>query len=211
MVTYMDKMLGRLVKHLDDLKIRDNTLILFVGDNGTGVQITSQLGDQMIKGAKGSTISAGMHVPFIANWPGKVAAGKVNDDLIDSTDFLPTICAAAGAKIPDDLKLDGRSFLPQLKGEKGTPRAWFYCWYARDGGAAANHEFAADKKYKLYRTGAFFDYASDVKESKSLAVDKLSPEASAARQVLQAALDQYKDARPAEYKTPGKKKKKEKD
>jgi arylsulfatase A len=206
MDTYMDKLLGKLVTRLDELKIRDNTLILFLGDNGTGVQITSQFGDQTIKGAKGSTISAGMHVPFIASWPDVIPAGKVNGELIDSTDFLPAMCEAAGATIPGDLKLDGRSFLAQLRGEKGNPREWFYCWYARDGGAEANQEFAATKQFKLYRGGALYDYQKDVKEQKPLV--KLNAEAVAAQRMLQAVLDEYKDARPAEYKTPGKKKKK---
>lgn len=207
MVSYMDKMVGKLVKHLDDLKLRDNTLILFVGDNGTGVQITSQFGNEMIKGAKGSTIAAGMHVPLIASWPGFIPQGKVNGDLIDSTDFLPTMCDAAGAKMPAELKLDGRSFLAQLRGEKGTPREWFYCWYARDGGADATHEFAATKQYKLYRNGAYYDYQKDGKEQNALKQAKLDAEAVAAHRMLQAALDRFKDARPAEYKTPGKKKK----
>jgi arylsulfatase A len=203
MVSYMDKMVGKLVKHLDDLKIRDNTLVLFVGDNGTGVQITSQFGNETIKGAKGSTITHGMHVPFIASWPGVIPQGKVNGDLIDSTDFLPTMCDAANAKIEE--KIDGRSFLPQLRGEKGTPREWFYCWYARDGGAEATHEFAATKQYKLYRNGSLYDYQKDVMEKTPLT--NLNAEDVAAQKMLQTALEQYKDARPAEYKTPGKKKK----
>ena len=208
MVSYMDKLIGKLVTRLDELKLRDNTLILFLGDNGTGVQITSQFGDQTIKGAKGSTISAGMHVPFIANWPGVIPAGKVNGDLVDSSDFLPTMCEAAGVKVPAEPKLDGRSFLPQLKGEKGNPRDWFYCWYARDGGAEATHEFAATKQYKLYRTGELFDYQKDAKEQTPLASGKLGAETLAARKMLQAVLEEYRNARPAEYKQPAKKKKK---
>jgi arylsulfatase A len=144
-----------------------------------------------------------MHVPLIASWPGVIPQGKVNGDLIDSTDFLPTICDASNAKIEE--KIDGRSFLPQLRGEKGNPREWYYCWYARDGGAEATHEFAATKQYKLYRHGAFYDYQKDVMEKTPLT--KLSADAVTIQRMLQAALDQYKDARPAEYKTPGKKKK----
>ncbi len=207
-VAYMDKMIGRLITKLDELKIRDNTLFVFVGDNGTGVQIASQLGNRTIQGAKGSTISAGMHVPLIVNWPGTIPASKVSKDLIDSTDFLPTICAAAGVKVPPDLKVDGRSFLAQLKGDKGNPRDWFYCWYARDGGVEATHEFAATHNYKLYRTGDLYEWQADPLEKKPLAKAKLGGDAVAAQRMLQAALDQYQDARPAEYKQPGKKKKK---
>jgi arylsulfatase A len=209
-VSYMDKMIGRLIARLDELKLRENTLFIFLGDNGTGVQITSQLGTQTIKGGKGSTTSAGMHVPLIVNWPGTVAAGKVSQDLIDSTDFLPTVCDVGSVKIPAELKIDGRSFLPQLRGDKGHPRAWFYCWYARDGGAEAQREFAASHQFKLYRSGEFYDYASDPLEKKSIAKDKFNAEAMVAHRMLQSALDEYRNARPAEYKQPAKKKKKDK-
>ena len=207
MVAYMDMMVGKLVARLDELKLRENTLIIFLGDNGTGVQITSQLGDQTIKGAKGSTTSAGMHVPLIASWPGVVPAGKVYSELIDSTDFLPTLCETGAAKIPDDLKIDGRSFLPQLRGEKGNPRDWFYCWYARDGGAQATREFAATKQYKLYRSGEFYDYQNDPKELKPITFDPTNLATTKARLLLQTPLDEYKDARPEAYKLKKKAKK----
>ena len=205
MTTYMDKLIGKLVARLDELKLRDNTLIIFLGDNGTGVGVSSQLGDQVIHGAKGSTTSAGMHVPLIANWPGVVPAGKTCRDLVDSTDLLPTLCDVAGAKVPDGLKIDGRSFAPQLKGDKGQPRDWYYCWYARDGGAAASREFAATHRYKLYRSGEFYDYQADPLEAKSIGNPPL--EAAATVRMLQGVLDEYKNARPDEYKKKGKKKK----
>ena len=116
MVAYMDKLIGKLVARLDALGIRDNTLLLFVGDNGTGRGTRSMMGDKLVIGGKGTTTDAGMHVPLIVNWPGKIAAGSVCSDLVDSTDFLPTLLDAAGVTAPSGLKLDGRTFLPQ------TPR-----------------------------------------------------------------------------------------
>ena len=56
------------------------------------------MGDRVVMGGKGTTTAAGMHVPLIVSWPGKAAAGKVCGDLVDSTDFLPTICEAAGVR-----------------------------------------------------------------------------------------------------------------
>src|SRR5262245_55330997 len=132
-----------------------------------------------------------MHVPLIANWPKTIQAGKVCEDLVDSTDFLPTMAAAAGAAIPE--KLDGRSFLPQLKGEKGEPREWIYCWYAKDGGAEAEHESAFDARHKLTRGGQLFDLEADPAEKTPLPPDA-APDA---RKRLQAALDRFTDARPA--------------
>jgi arylsulfatase A len=127
MVEYMDKMIGRIVAKLDELGIRENTLLIFIGDNGTGKGVKSMMGDKVVMGNKGSMTHTGTHVPCIASFPGKIASGKVCSDLVDSTDFLPTLCEAAGAPLPEGLKIDGRSFWPQLKGEKGTPRDWRYC------------------------------------------------------------------------------------
>lgn len=87
MVEYMDKLIGKLVARLDSLGLRENTLLVFVGDNGTGRGTRSMMGDKLVIGGKGTTTEFGMHVPLIANWPGKVAAGKVHADLVDSTDF----------------------------------------------------------------------------------------------------------------------------
>jgi arylsulfatase A len=196
MTAYMDKLVGKLVARLDELGVLDNTLILFVGDNGTGRGITSRMGDRLVHGGKGSTTAAGMHVPLIAHWPAALPKGKVAADLVDSTDFLPTLLEAAGGKVTDDLRLDGRSFLPQLRGEKGRPREWMYCWYAPNGGATAQQEFAATQRYKLYRTGALYDYGADRDEEKKLDGAKLPPEAAAAHRTLQRVLDDFKDARP---------------
>ena len=199
MTAYMDKMIGRLTAKLDELGLRENTLILFIGDNGTGKGITSRMGDRVVLGGKGTTTSAGMHVPFIASWKGTIPAGRVNKDLIDSSDFLPTICEAAGMTATADLKLDGKSFLAQLRGDKGKPRDWFYCWYAPNGGPKAQQEFAASAQYKLYRGGALYDYVADPDESKMLTKANLAPAAQENVRMLQKVLDDYQNQRPAEF------------
>jgi len=207
MVTYMDKLIGKLVATLDKNGLREKTLIVFVGDNGTGKGTVSKMGDVTVVGGKSMTTTFGMHVPLIANWPKTIPSGQVNKDIVDSTDFLPTVCAAGGAAIPAELKIDGRSFLPQLKGEKGTPREWMYCWYAPNQGAKADapKEFSATARYKLYRGGEFYDYQADPNEQKSLDVKSLDPTTAAIRTKLQEALDQYKNARPAKLAVPKKK------
>jgi arylsulfatase A len=195
MTAYMDKMVGRLVAKLDALGLRESTLILFLGDNGTGVGVTSQFKGQSYPGGKGTHTARGNHVPLIVSWPGKIAAGKVSNDLVGSVDFLPTLCDAAGVKTPAGL--DGQSFFPQLRGERGQPREWLYTWYARDGGPKPQWEFTMSTSYKLYRDGRFFDLQADPFEAKPLAREKLSGNAAAAAKSLQAALDRYASARPA--------------
>lgn len=196
MVAYMDKMVGRLVAKLDELGVRENTLLLFLGDNGTGVSVTSQFKGKPYPGGKGTRTARGTHVPLIANWPAQMRAGKVSTDLVCAVDFLPTICEATGASVPAALKIDGRSFLPQLRGEKGKPREWIYSWYARDGGVNPQWEYAMSASYKLYRDGTFFDLKADPFEEKPVDASKVTGAAAAAKKSLQAALDQYANARP---------------
>jgi arylsulfatase A len=202
MTAYMDKMIGRLTAKLDELGIREQTLVVFLGDNGTNVGVTSQFKGQPYRGGKGAGNARGTHVPLIANWPGRIPAGRVNADLISSADFLPTLCEVAGAKIPETLELDGQSFLPQLLGEEGQPRAWLYCWYARNGGPTANVEFAMSTRHKLHRDGKFFDLAADPFEQRPLAVADLEGADAEAAAALQAALDRYTDARPEKLRKP---------
>lgn len=202
MVAYTDKLTGKLIAKLDQLGIRENTLIIILGDNGTQRGTLTMMGSRRFIGGKGAPTDAGMHVPLIVSWPAKAAAGKVSRDLVDSTDFLPTVCEAAGVAVPAGLNIDGRSFLPQVRGEQGKPRDWYYSWYApkKEGGVIA--EFAATQDFKLSRTGAFYDLRKDIEEKHPLKVAALNGEAAAAAKVLQGALDQYKDARPAAIALP---------
>ncbi|MCP5120360.1 MAG: sulfatase-like hydrolase/transferase, partial [bacterium] len=127
MVAFMDKRVGRIAEKAEELDIAGRTLILFIGDNGTHRNLQSTLHGRTIQGGKGLTTDAGNRVPFIGYWPGVIPAGQVSEDLIDFTDFLPTALDVAGAAAPAGL--DGRSFLPQLKGERGNPREWIYTYY----------------------------------------------------------------------------------
>lgn len=192
MVAYMDKTIGRIVQKLDDLRLRENTLILFTGDNGTPQGITSEMKDgSSIDGGKGLTTDAGTHVALIANWKGTTAAGKVSTDIVDFNDILPTLADAGDASLPKSVTIDGRSFLPQLRGRKGNPRDWIFCWYRRNPGDTL-YRFARDKRWKLYgggdhgRAGKLYDVSADPLEQNP---DPGGDEAAAARARLQAALD----------------------
>ena len=216
MTAYMDKLVGRIVAKLDELGIRENTLLIFLGDNGTNTGITTRFKGADYKGGKGSTAAHGTHVPLIASWPGVIKKGRVCGDLISSTDFLPTICSSAGAAVP--ATVDGVSFLPQLRGEVGTPREWLYTWYSpRQKTDLTIRECAFDHHYKLYRDGRFFDIAHDPFEREPINLSTMSAPVAKASQKLQQVLDQFTNARPAaldeafkksnpEVKTPGKRK-----
>ena len=182
-IAYMDKLVGKLLNTLDDLKLRENTLIVFMGDNGTANQYASRssIGGKALSGKKGTMLECGSLVPTIANWPGVVEAGKVNDILIDSSDILPTFADLAGAKLPTKNVLDGRSFLPQLMGKKGNPREWIFTelgnkWYVREA------------KWKLTREDELFDMSNAPFEEKLVIDYANNKEAAAAHSRLQIAL-----------------------
>ena len=108
MVHYMDFTIGRIVNKVKELGLAENTLIMFVGDNGTHTTLESKLGERVVRGGKGKTTNAGTHVPMVAYWPGVIKPGEVNDNLIDMSDFLPTCLAAC--RIEETNQLDGLSF-----------------------------------------------------------------------------------------------------
>lgn len=171
MVEAMDTAVGRLVDHLEKLKLRERTLVLFYSDNGTHWSIESRMGDRVVRGGKRDTNDNGMHVPLIANWPGTAKPG-VCSDLIDSTYFVPTIAEATGASMKSMGIVDGQSFLPQIRGEPGNPRDWMYCWYDPKPGVTQmefdKKIFARDKRYKLYRDGHLYDCERDPEEKRPL-------------------------------------------
>ena len=195
MTAYADKLIGKLIAKLEELNLRKNTLVLILGDNGTGRETVSKFMGREVHGGKGLPTVWGTHVPCIVSWPGHIVKGKVNKDLIDASDFLPTICEATGTTIPAELKTDGRSFLPQLHGKKGNPHEWLYVWYNDNGGAQAKYEFTHDANYKLYTDGRFFDMKKDELEKSPLADNELAAKTKAVKVKLQAALKQYEGPR----------------
>ena len=188
-IQYMDKLVGKLIGELDRLKLRENTVIVFFGDNGTakGRADEAKIGGRRLIGEKGSMLEGGSLEPLIVNWPGKTPQGKLCDDMIDSTDFVPTFAELAGVKMPQDKKYDGHSFAAQINGDKGKPRDWAYIqlaamWYVRE------------KGWKLNQKGELFDMSDAPFSEKLVPVESTDAEALAARKRLQVALDQLNPA-----------------
>lgn len=180
-IAYMDKLVGNLMGELDRLHLRENTLIIFTGDNGTAQKMAggrSSLGGRPILGWKGNMLEGGSRVPLIANWPGTAPAGMFNHDLTDFSDFFPTLAELAGAKLPEGVAIDGQSFAPQIKGEKGTPRQWV-C-------VQLNHSsYVRDARWKLTDKGKLFDLKDAPFAETEVAKDATDAETLSARQRLQ--------------------------
>jgi len=115
------------------------------------------------------TTDAGTRVALVAYQPGTVPTGKVSSDLVDFSDFVPTLREVAGA--PAVKGLDGVSFAPQLRGEKGSPREWMFCYYNPRPERTKPARFVRDQQWKLYGDGRFYDVANDVLEKKPLGDD----------------------------------------
>lgn len=195
MAAYMDKLVGKIVTKIDELGLSENTLIIFTGDNGTDQPVVSEFRGISYPGGKSYTTDNGTHVPLIVRWSNRIKANTECFDLVDFSDFLPTVCAAADIKIPSPMPVDGNSFFPQLLGKKGKPREWIYSWYSRNGKMEELKEFARNKEYKLYRSGQFYNIKSDFFEKTPLPVSQLGKNARKAYLSLAKALKLYTDVR----------------
>ena len=132
MISYMDSQIGILLDSLHTLKLASNTIVLFVGDNGTDSMEPRITESGIVTGGKTILNDGGTHVPLIAYWPGKVVSNKKVDDLIDFADIFPTFCELAGVTIPDNDSIDGISFLDPLLGRGEGGRKWITASYHDD-------------------------------------------------------------------------------
>lgn len=123
----MDQAIGRLFEKLKAMGELDNTLVLFMSDNGSYRGQHGSNGE--LKNGKTTLWEGGIRVPGIAFWPGKIPAGQVENTPAGLVDVLPTLCAITGTELPSDRKLDGISLLPLFEQKplnREQPLYWFY-------------------------------------------------------------------------------------
>ncbi len=183
-IVYMDKLVGALRKELDRLKLSDNTILIFFSDNGTagGKSDRATIGGRRLSGQKGSMLEGGSLEPLIIYWPGVTPKGKVSDDLISETDFLPTFAEITGATLPKEAILDGQSFNAQIHGQKGNPRNSVFV-------QLANNYWVRNAGWKLNESGELYDMSKAPFEEIAVAADTKNEAAIAARKSLQTELD----------------------
>ena len=191
MVEYTDLCVGKITDRIDQLGLAEKTLMLFFSDNGTHRSVSSGTRSGPVQGGKGLTTNAGTHVPLLARWPGQIAPAVI-DDLVDSTDLIPTLLATAGQPMPANVGLDGRSFYPRLHGQPGNPREWVYCYYdPRPGWDKDKYRrliFARDRRFKLYTDGRLYDVSRDPLEQQAIRRDTDTDMTRGVRQRLAAVL-----------------------
>jgi arylsulfatase A len=182
-IAYMDKLVGKLVAELERLKLRDNTVIVFMGDNGStkSAAVDATIGGRRIEGEKGSMKEGGGLVPFFATWPGVTPSGKVNANVADASDLLPTFAEIAGAPMPTGRVIDGRSLVSQFKGDTKSPRTWAFC-------QLSNNYYVREAGWKLDQSGTLYDMKDAPFKEVAVAADTKDEAAVAARARLSAAL-----------------------
>ena len=176
-VTRVDSDVGELVDTLRELKIAENTLIVFSGDNGSSFSPNSEIGKRFdqasngLRGYKRGMYEGALRQAAFAWWPGTVAAGRVDDSPWAFWDLMPTFVEMSGAKPPEGYETDGKSLVSYLKGGDAPERDYFY-WELHEGGGAKQAARFGD--WKAVRNGPgkpieIYDLAGDAAESKNLA------------------------------------------
>lgn len=182
MVAYLDKQIGKMLQTLDDLGIADNTLVMFLSDNGTDRDLVNEWGDgKRVAGGKGTMTDRGTHVPLIVRWPGRIKEGSTCTDLIDFSDLLPTLCEVTGSPLPKQ-EIHGRSFAPQLHGKSGYPREWIHIQH-QTARQVRNSDYMLDNKNQLRRVVELWEDPAKPNEI------KFPEKEAAARKSLQAVFD----------------------
>ena len=190
MIYSVDESVGRVIKTLEDLKLAENTLVVFTSDNGgvggypsAGVNIGGITDNAPLKGGKGTLYEGGVRVPFIFRWPGKIEAGTTSDTPIISVDLFPTMMELTGAKAPENQPLDGVSIVSLLTEKTPVAERDLYWHFPGYLGAAQNQwrttpvgavrsgdfkllEFFEDGKLELY------DLKNDLGQKHDLAKEK---------------------------------------
>jgi arylsulfatase A len=207
MVSRLDRHVGEVLDLLKQLKIEDNTVVIFSSDNGpqgaTWMPLTEFFdGNGPFRGAKGDFYEGGIREPFLVRWPGKVKPGSTTDHPIAFQDLMPTLAAIAGVDAPP--RLDGISFLPTLTG-RGTQRPhdafyWEYPYAARLEQAV---RFGSWKAIRKHQGGPveLYDLAKDVGETTDVAVH--NPEVVARAKRVMAEQHAPERDYPAENPAPG--------
>jgi arylsulfatase A-like enzyme len=127
-----DRQIGRLLDGLRDLGLEQNTLVIFASDNGP-MPTFGGTRSGVLRGAKWSLYEAGIRLPFIVRWPGRIPAGKVDDStVLAAVDLLPSLCAIVGGALPENAVFDGENLSAAWFGRPGVRKHPLFWEYGRN-------------------------------------------------------------------------------
>ena len=168
MVLCLDDNVGRLQDCLDELGISDNTIVVFMSDNGGPLHNGSYNGP--LKGKKGQLWEGGIRVPFGMKWAGVIPPGQVSDTVVSSVDLLPTFVAAAGADGSEPIVTDGLNLLPLLTGAvEALPMRNLFWRRGEKRNIAARFQNYKYAKERVSGQVFLFDLENDMSERNNLA------------------------------------------
>ena len=177
MVAYSDKMIGRVIKKLKEEDLYENTIIFYTSDNGTKTLAHEMSGGEVIYGGKGTQRVDGVHVPLFVKYDG---THKILDDLVDFSDFYPTIASIGGiTKQELSNRMDGVSFHPLLKGEQREPKPYIFSVFFHPLNA-----YIRGKEFKYYLDGRLYNINRDPRELHPFYSRSDSPETARKREKL---------------------------
>ena len=183
MITNIDENVGGLFRKLDQLGLRENTIVLYLNDNGPNSM--RYVGN--MRGMKAHIDDGGVRSPLVFHWPAQVKARKTSDILCAHIDLMPTLLDACDVKIPAKLKIDGRSFLPLLTGDNAPwPKRQVVLQSHRGNVPQLYHHFALhEEPWKLVHPTGFgkesfagepklelYDLSKDPRQQNNLAAQR---------------------------------------
>jgi arylsulfatase A-like enzyme len=179
MLSAMDEAIGQVLAALDEMKIRDHTLIIFSSDNG-GPSPGKVTSNGPLRAGKGTIYEGGIRVCACVNWPGHIPAGKTIDEPLHAVDWYPTLTKLTGATLQQKLPLDGLDIWPVLTaGAKSPHDALILCGTQRGQAAIRMGDWkllvgagAKAKGAKTTETDELYNLADDIGETKNLAAEK---------------------------------------
>ena len=172
MVESVDNSVGRIMDTLDELDLRDDTIVIFTSDNGGLVGPTS---NKPLRSGKGFPYEGGIREPVIVRWPKTVKAGTISHEPVTSVDYMPTICEAAGISPPSDRDIDGVSLLGHLKsaGRSKLDREAIFWHFPHYRGSVVPYSIVRAGDWKLIKryegkTFELFNLQDDLSETNEL-------------------------------------------
>ena len=172
MVSYMDSTVGKIINALKNNNIDDNTIIIFLGDNGTDRKVFTKNNNVLVKGSKGLTNKYGTNVPLIISWSKLKKIKNEQTPLVDLIDFYSTFEDLLNVEKKTS---NGVSLLPLLLGENFDERKYITTYYNPMWGSLYKNRavYIQNKKYKLYKSGSFYNYQLDPEENQPLLLKNL--------------------------------------
>lgn len=161
MVQAMDKNVAAILGELDQLGLRDNTIVVFTSDNGA----TKDGSNFPFKGGKHTVYEGGTHLPTVVHWPAGNVTGGTWDGLCGALEMFPTLIAMADLKMPETRPLDGKNIWPAMRDNTASPvESYYWSWHNEDALRTADWRF-----HRFFDHNELYNLRTDIGETRNVA------------------------------------------